>query len=419
MADPVVFLQHLIRAQRHGEDAVQRAIADAARALGCSVETVRYSPVDVPMVAEFAAAQAIDPGERHSIVARFEGAGEGRSLIFFAHPDSEPVAGLDRWRHDPFEGVVAHGRVHGWGVADDLCGVAAMVQALAALLESGAKPAGDVILASTPSKRHARGVSALLHGGLRADAAVYLHPAESGVGLREIKAFASGQLEFRVSVEGQAPDTQEISHTAFAHRSVNPIDKLWLIHRALQELDARRGAAVHHPALDAAVGRSTNLLVAQISAGTAGIFGRIATRAELAGALSFPPSQTLRQVQAEVEAAVREAAQHDPWLAHHPPRLEWLSGVSGAEVPVDHALYRLVADAVHAVTGEAPDVNPLHTSSDIRNPIVQAGIPTVGLGPLAGDLTQNGRHDEWVDVEDYRRAVKVAAAIIAGWCGTV
>ncbi len=78
-----------------------------------------------------------------------------------------------------------------------------------------------------------------------------------------------------------------------------------------------------------------------------------------------------------------------------------------------------VARSVVAITGQPPHVNPLHTASDIRNPIVQAAIPTVGLGPLGGDLTQNGLTDEWVDVEDYRRSVQVAAAIIEGWCGTV
>ena len=82
-------------------------------------------------------------------------------------------------------------------------------------------------------------------------------------------------------------------------------------------------------------------------------------------------------------------------------------------------LYGVVADAIRRVTGEAPFVNPLHTSSDIRNPILQAGIPTVGLGPLGGNLTQNGFTDEWVDVADYRRSVEVAAAVIAGWCGVV
>ena len=279
MSDPVGFLQALIRAQRDGEAAVQARVADAACALGCSVETVRYRPGDVPMVAEFAAAQAIDDGERESVVATFKGTGEGRSLIFFAHPDGEPVAGTERWKRDPFAGVIEHGRIYGWGAADDLCGVSIMVEGLRAALAQGDVPAGDVILASTPSKRHARGVSALLHGGLRADAAVYLHPAESGVGMREIKAFASGLLEFRVAVEGRAPDTNEISHTAFAHRAVNPLDKLWLVYRALQALDARRAAAVRHPALQEAIGRSTNLLVSHMGAGSDGVFARVAPRA--------------------------------------------------------------------------------------------------------------------------------------------
>jgi acetylornithine deacetylase len=417
MADPVGFLQALIRAQRDGEAAVQRLVADAARGLGCTVETVRYKPADVPMVAEFASAQAIDEGERESIVATFKGKGGGRSVIFFAHPDGEPLANIRRWKHDPFAGLIDNGRLHGWGVADDLSGVAILVQGLQAVLEAGQRPAGDVILASTPSKRHARGVSALLHGGLRADAAVYLHPAESGVGMREIKAFASGLLEFRVTVEGRAPDTNEISHTAFAHTAVNPLDKLWLIYRALQALDARRATAFRHPALQKAIGRSTNILVSHMTAGSDGVYARIAPSAALAGSLSFAPPETLTQVQAVIEAAVRETAADDDWLRDHPPHLEFVAGVSGAETSVDHPLYQVVADAIRQVTGQAPHVNPLHTSSDIRNPIVQAAIPTVGLGPLGGDLTQNGLTDEWVDVEDYLKAVKVAAAVIAGWCG--
>jgi acetylornithine deacetylase len=60
-------------------------------------------------------------------------------------------------------------------------------------------------------------------------------------------------------------------------------------------------------------------------------------------------------------------------------------------------------------------VNPLHSASDIRNPNLFAGIPTVGYGPLGGDLSQNGGHDEWVDVADYIRAIKVTAKAIFGW----
>ncbi len=417
-ADSIEFLRGLIAAQPDGEEAVQARVAAAAAAVGCTVERVRYRPLDVPMVAEFAAAGAIDTGERVSVVARLAGTGGGRSVIFFAHPDGESVAGTERWRHPPFAGEIDGGRIHGWGVADDLSGVAIMVEALATLRAAGLRPRGDVILASTPSKRHARGVSALMHGGLTADAAVYLHPAESGVGMREIKAFASGQLEFRVVVAGKAPDTNEPSHTAFAHRAVNPFDKAVLVHAALVALGERRAARVRHAALDKAVGRSTNLLVSSVACGMPDIYSRIASDCTLSCALSFPPPETLAAVQAEIEQAVAAAAAADPWLATNPPRVEWISGVTGAEVPDTHPLYATVAAAVRAVTKAEPFVNPMHTSSDIRNPIVQKGIPTVGLGPLCGDLTQNGRHDEWVDVEDYLRAIKVAARTVAGWCGT-
>jgi acetylornithine deacetylase len=413
------YLRSLIAAVGEGEAAVQRRVVDEARALGCTVEVVRYRAADVPMNGEFAAAGAIVGGERESVAARFDGAGGGRSVIFFAHPDGEPVAGTSEWRHDPFAGAIEDGRLYGWGVADDLAGVATMIQALAVVRSSGLTPKGDLILASTPSKRHARGVSALLHAGLAADAAVYCHPAESGAGMREIKAFASGQVEFRIIVEGRPPDTTEPLQTAFAHLAVNPIDKAFAIHEALQALDRRRAARIRHALLDATVKRSSNLMPSHLAAGDPGRLSRVPTTCVLGGALSFPPPETLEEVRAEVEAAVREAGAGDPWLEEHPPLIEWVSGVTGAEVPRSHPLYRVVANAVVAVTGEQPVVNPMHTASDIRNPMVQKGIPTVGLGPLCGDLTQNGGSDEWVDIEDYLRAIKVAAGIVVGWCGAV
>ena len=118
-----------------------------------------------------------------------------------------------------------------------------------------------------------------------------------------------------------------------------------------------------------------------------------------------------------MEAAIAAACAADPHLTEHPATIEWLSGVTGAECPPDHPLYLTAARAVSAQTGSQPHVNPMHTSSDIRNPIVQKAIPTVGLGGLCGDLTQNGRHDEWIDVDDYLRTIAATTAIILDWCG--
>jgi acetylornithine deacetylase len=144
---------------------------------------------------------------------------------------------------------------------------------------------------------------------------------------------------------------------------------------------------------------------------------RVAPAVQLSCALAFPPGERLADVVAEVETTIAEAAAADPFLRTNPPQLHVLSGVTGAEVPLDHPLWIATTEAVRQGTGEAPEINPLHTSSDIRNPMVQSGIPCVGLGPLCGDLTQNGGRDEWVDEADYRRCVGVIAALIALWCG--
>ncbi len=410
----VGFLRDLIRLQAQGEEAVQARIASACEELGCIVERRRYKPASVVLKDEFASDAAMAAEEREAVLARFPGSGGGRSVIFFAHPDGEPFQPQHGWVHDPLAGEIDQGRIHGWGVADDLAGVATMVEALRAVLAAGVKPKGDVIMASTPSKRHARGVHALLHGGVHADAAVYLHPAESGVGMREVKALASGQLIIRIIVKGRLPDTQEPGHAAFAHTAINPIMKAQQVLAALAALDAKRGARVHHPALDAAIGRSTNLLVGDFKTLGDGRAARVPPAVQLSCALAFPPGERLADVQAEVEAALAEARAADPELN---VEAIFLSGVTGAEVPLDHPLWVETSAAVLRGTGTAPHINPLHTSSDIRNPMVQSGIPCVGLGPLCGDLTQNGGRDEWVDVADYRRGVAVVAALIAGWCG--
>lgn len=413
----ISLLRELVGQQADGETAVQELVSERLAASGAVIEVIRYEPSEVPMINEFAADTSVVRGERQSVVARFAGAGGGRSVILFAHPDGEPLSTTPAWRHDRFAGAIEGGRMYGWGIADDLCGVAMGVAAMSAIHSSGHRLAGDVIVASTPSKRHARGVAAVLDHGYTADGAIYLHPAESGVGMREIKAFASGQLEFSIIVPGRGAETTEPGHTAFAHRAINPLDKALLIVAGLKALDAERGVRVQHPLLAAAIGRSTNILLSSVQFGGTQAFSRLPTELTLSGAVSFPPTETIASVQAEVETAVGRVAAADSWLASNPPTVKWLSGTAPAEVADSHPLYQAVAHAVVSVAGLTPHVNPLHTSSDIRNPWVQRGIPTVGFGPLCGDLTQTGRHDEWVDVDDYIRAVQVTAASIINWCG--
>ena len=459
----------MVAAQTRGEEAVQEVVASALRELGARVETVRYTPSGTPLRDEFAAPSAIAAGERVAVVGRWGGdvgdggggdggaggggaaaAARGRSLILFAHPDGEDPAaapagaGPDRWTRPPFELTLdeAGRRAYGWAIADDILGVAAGVSAMRALRARGRRPRGALAMCSTPSKRHARGCAELARRGHAADAALYLHPAESGAGLREVKAYTSGQLLLTVTVVGAPPvappppagahahwaasaTPEGDGHCAFAFTAVNPLDKALVVRDALVALGEARAARVRHATMDACAGRAAHVLVSSLRCGFGG-FGRfggaglssVQPAAELGAAVTFPPGEALADVRAEVEAAIARASAADAWLAAHPPEIAWVSGVSGAEVDVDGELFRAVSGAIARATGEAPHVNPMHTSSDIRVPAVQHGTPCVGFGARAGNLAQNGLPDEWIDLDDFARMVAAVEGVIEEWCGT-
>ena len=412
------FLQDLVRASEGGEETTQQRVADEYRTLGCDVEVIRCDPRSLPIKHEFVDQSLVDMGERISVVGKLRGTGDGQSILIWAHPDSSLVIGTENWEHEPFAGDVENGRLYGWGAADDLQGVAISACALEAVLAANLKPAGDVILASTASKRHAQGIVAVLEHGYVADGAVYLHPAESGMGLMDIKAVTCGTLDFRVIVPGRLPDTLEPGHAAFFHLAVNPIDKAWVVYQSLRALAEKRACEVHHPVLEGAVGRATNLGITHIHCGDGDRLSRVSSECVLAGSIIFPPGENAQDVQSQIIEAVQTAVKGDEWLQDNPPRIEWLRGIQrGTEVTVAHPLYQTVHQAILATTGSEPRNYPLHTGSEIRNPPLHRGIPAVGFGPLAGDSTQIGGHDEWVDVEDYIRATKVVASVILGWCG--
>lgn len=407
-------LSRLLSVSHRGQAPTQRFVAERLAGLGCLLDEIAFFPRDIRTQYEFAHPSLVDPAPRTAIVGRLAGSDEGRSLLLFAHPDCEPVTDAS-WHHAPFSGTADHGRLYGVGVADDLVGVAAMICALETISAAGVRPAGTVTLASTPSKQHARGIVPILDAGYRADGALYLHPAESGRGLNDIKAITPGLLRFRITVEGRRAPTQEPEHTPFHHLAVNPIEKAACLINALTDLDRRH--AGRHMASAAADGRSFNLQLAHVQAGSAEQLNRGPGTCVLAGSVAFQPDESISDVQAECAAAIRAVADGDPWLQGHVPRIEWLMGIPGARVDLNHPLYRTVHAAIHTLTGQEPQPYALHAASDIRHPILRAGIPCLGIGPLAGDLTQSGHTDEWVDADDYVRFVEVTAQIILDWCG--
>jgi acetylornithine deacetylase len=413
----VEMIRDLVRASADGDAAAADRSAAIMAAAGGSVCEVRQS-------FEVTAARSPQPepvghptheAACANVVGTWKGTGSGRSMILFAHHDSPAPSGLDRWTYPAFEPQIADGRLYGWGAADDKSGVAAMVAAVDVLREAGLSLVGDVTLVSCVSKNRARGMAVVLANGLRADGCVYLHPAETRRGLQEVKNLTPGLLEFRVTVGGRAPATSEPQHTPFAHQGENAVVKMTRILSALQALDAVRGERVGEPSLQQALGRSTNLLIGTISGGEGA--RRVPVSCRMDCSATFPASETIESVRAEIQGAVDAVAAGDPWLREHPPVMDWLEGTQPAGIPVEHPLFQTVSRAITAVTGRPPEPYCAHSASDIRIPMLYAGIPAVGYGPRCTAIAAAGAADESIEIAEFLNTVTATALLLATWCG--
>ena len=417
-SDAIALLNDLVGAARDGEAAMQAIVAAAFGELGYEtdvfeeeLDALRDHP-EFSLMPELA---ALGTAGRPNVVARLMGRGDAASLFAFAHIDSY-VLDQSGWRFDPYAATeTADGRVYGYGIADDRSGVAGMILAARALAAAGVRPAGTVTMASCLGKHlGAGGTLAVMARGYGGDGAVYLHPAETGAGLAEFKAVTLGLVQFSVVVAGRSPGFRERYETPAAHQGVNAIERAAALIQGLRAWADERAARVRHPQIDAVLGRSTNLNIARIEGGQ--VDHEVPVRCAFTGTLTFPPGESVREVRTAFEDAVREAARAMPADAADPSPVEWLPLMANpAGSDAEGAFVRTFVGCVEGVTGETPALWPAHTASDIRYPILYANASTVGFGPRAGNF---GGPDEWLDVDDFLRAVKALALLIVRWCGT-
>lgn len=77
----------------------------------------------------------------------WKGKKSDRPLVLMSHQDVVPVEGS--WKHEPFSGDIAEGKVWGRGASDTKCSVMGFFQAVEELLLQGYEPEQDVYLSSS------------------------------------------------------------------------------------------------------------------------------------------------------------------------------------------------------------------------------------------------------------------------------
>lgn len=315
-------------------------------------------------------------------------AGEGPELLLFAHTDTEPVH--PGWESDHFTLRVVGGCATGLGVADDKAGIVAVLAAVARWKNTD-RPGWRPRVVFGAGKQG--GALGMLPGVLAASgvsAALYSHPAESGLGLSHLKVASRGIVQCRVRVPGRTPEPVEertpvsadptTGHNAAARaaRLAVRIEE-WHVPDRVWSVVALRGGQRPY---------------------------EVPNVAELDVACWFT-SGTADTVVHELRGRLTGVG--DQWAREHPPEVE---AVGVRANPADCAaspLAHQVAATVTKLTGQRPVDYRWHSASDIRFPVRCLGIPCVGLGARAGGFYGPG---EWVDLASLDDCIEVLSAVL-------
>ncbi|MEL7043788.1 MAG: M20/M25/M40 family metallo-hydrolase [Pseudomonadota bacterium] len=377
-------------------DVAQGVVMDYLSAMPYTIEESRDRPSDYEDHAEYMPPSPAGDGPFSNVVARPAVAGSRYAL--FAHIDTHLIE--DGWVSDPFEPVIRGSRLYGLGAGDDKGGIAAMLVAAAALSErEGLAP---IVISSHGKGGGSRGSLPVFqrmnatNAGI--DAMLYVHPAETGRGLADIKHAVRGVLDFSITVEGWQGQPLEIGlpDSALWHEGGNA---LVYLEKLLEHLGTTALSDVE-------------MNVGRLEAGKRPGAVPDSARAEIR--LLFDSRFTWRELLASVHSALEAfSPPGEQGGARYQARAASLGRHSNAgEVPWNAPSTLALRGAIESIKGRAPDSYPNHYGGDIRYPLRLLGAPSFGIGSLAGNFYGP---NEWIDIDDLVNLVAVVILTISNW----
>jgi acetylornithine deacetylase len=401
--EEVDFLRQLVRcpSTRGNTNGVLDIVAGALRRMGLRIDEV---PIDRERIAGhpgFSPAEWSYDG-LFQVVGTLSGEGGGRSLVLNGHADVVPPGPVSHWRHDPWGGEVADGRLYGRGACDMKSGLAALLYAVKAVRATGVALRGDVrVQAVVDEECGGNGTLALLERGFGGDAALVAEPSGLGFSVATV-----GVLWVRIRVRGRA------GHAGSASSAVNAIEKASVVVRALRVLEAEANdPATRHP-LFGAVAHPINFNIGTLEGGDWP--SSVPEACSLEARVACFPGEDPARLAERVRDAVSRAAAADDWLRGVPPEVTFFGfRGEGAVFDSGSAIARTVAGNHLLATGAPPAVGVSTATDDRRFFELYYGTPALCYGPV-GELHSV---DEWVDLASVRTCTRVFAGSLLDWCG--
>ncbi|MDS0474868.1 ArgE/DapE family deacylase [Natrinema sp. 1APR25-10V2] len=404
--DIVDFAADLVRVRSvlNEEQPAQKLVRERLEALDLEVEEIRAD--DVPGIEDHDeyVERDLSYEDRPNLLATREGAGDGQSLLFNGHVDVVPEGDRDAWSFDPFAGTVEDGRLLGRGASDMKGGVAAMIYALEALDRAGIELLGDLSFNTVIEEEYggSGGTLASVLAGVDADAVVIPEPTGFDSWIAN-----DGVSYFRVTVEGKS------AHAAETDAGVNAVSKLLPIYHALEDLHDERKTTVHDELFEEWHEHTVSLNLGTLRGGD--WVSSVPDEAVLEARISHAPEETREDLRETVERTVERAAEGDPWLAEHPPEIEWF-GWRGrsAKIDPDEPIVRTVEAVAEETLGRESHAKGFPGGIDSRFFVNETGTPAVCFGPGAYNIHGT---DEYLPVAELEEITLALALTAMSWCG--
>jgi len=404
-------LNEAYQASRTDTDSFQAWFLRKLQDLGLKAEEFRVGYDEIVLQPAFRATypdkeSVVNPPR--NVVGTLNPGGKG-GVLLFAHADKLPVTFEYASRHPEIDR--SGGRYTAPGIADDVSGIASMLSAVMLYKECASDSDLPILVASILGKQGGVfGTYGLMRRYGPAEAAIYVHPAESGFGLNELKIASNGLIEYRIDIKGKRPDSTEVHQAIFSLSAVNAAEKAMAVHARLQAWAAAQSEKYHHPQVLRMAGQSFSVALGKMETlGETDVY-EIPLLCRMQGTVCFPPNAELADVKKDFEAQVDAIVRDDEWLAQGNLELHYGDRIGeSAQTEEDSGFLRGASRVVEEMTGSTPSRFYGHSMSDIRYPLLDWNAPSFGIGPLAGEL---GKENEWVDQDEYLLSVALLTALL-------
>lgn len=347
--------------------------------------------------------QEVEPN-RFNVIGILKGTGEGQSLMYNGHIDTNPV-GRD-WTVDPFAGKIDSEFIYGIGVSNMKASDAAFISAVLTVIDSGTRLKGDVIIGLVVGELQGGiGTLHLLESGITSDWFINGEPTDNS-----LLTLHAGAFEVQIDIFGLS------RHLSKTEEGINAIEKAQLVIEELKKMTFSGATNEKYKALN-------RYNIGVIRGGLGDEYNewrvpQLPDKCTLKVALRYAPSQSKKSMISDLQRMIDHISQRDATFSAKISKVdnENRPYMEPFEVDEDELIVRVMKKAHQKVTNVEPlvgDISPYKFYGTDAAHLMKSGIKGIVYG-CGGKY--NTMPDERVELSDLKNTARVYTLAIQDIC---